>query len=461
MLNRLFFFFLFIASACVEADFISARGELTQSKTISNISWKYEGADVIKFLLYRRGWSQAKWEFVSSFTPEISSYLDRDEINSERSWRYRIVAKTISGDYVRYFDAFDLTKLYASGMNRDLDADFWMSVPAGSGSSLSNGRESRLEIKNISRWSSLAGQLDGVVVYRSAIIEASDEELVEFSQAMKSNGIKIAIEINGLSSSYALHESEGESLTGEESFSSNYTRSLKRFVDLGGEIDTLIFDGPIRRVLYPSDTPISPHTYQSIGNELVDTMRLWRSVVPKIKFVLLTNFSNWGWKGQPARNSKGLPPQSLGYGNYDEALREVLGVVRGSEVDFDAVAADYNYDAFLNEGYSNQVELVKDVDYKNRLIEFYHVVKDYGYQFNMIINSARGAKEGNHPYRVEVLNYIHSLIGVGVNVDSFVIQSWGSYPSLWLTENTTGTMTWTTRLALERVRNGVDVAPGY
>ena len=48
-------------------------------------------------------------------------------------------------------------------------------------------------------------------------------------------------------------------------------------------------------------------------------MRVWRARFPKIQFFALTNFPNWGWKGEMSYWGGGMF-----YGDYFEALKGII-----------------------------------------------------------------------------------------------------------------------------------------
>lgn len=368
---------------------------------------------------------------------------------------------------------YDLTKLYANGMPYDPGLEFWMSIPPGGGKSIAitQGGETRLYIRHTNVWDQLSDEIDTVVVYRSAIYEAitgqngsSMAELKHFALKMKEKNIKIAIELSGLQSQYAI---QGPVVTAENTFNSDYNNVLKKFTDpvsvggAGGYIDYLIFDGPLRRYLYSG---LGHNTTQENFSEPAEALALvmekWRTIFPEIEFVLLSNFSNWGWDGVYARNTHGLSP--MGYGEYKTALDAAITKAQENNLTFYSIVADYAYDAFVNEGSSDQWSLIENLDYKARLKNLRdYVVNVKGLKFNVITNSYRGSSDGNYPFRVESFNYIYELYQLGIIPSAVVMQSWEAYPSKWLQENTFGSMTWTTRLALFRVRYGIDLYPGY
>jgi len=58
------------------------------------------------------------------------------------------------------------------------------------------------------------------------------------------------------------------------------------------------------------------------ADELVDALQIHRQAHPETKYWLLTNFPNWGYRGDVSYHARGSQRQD--YGDYDQVVRIVL-----------------------------------------------------------------------------------------------------------------------------------------
>ena len=135
----------------------------------------------------------------------------------------------------------------------------------------------------------------------------------------------------------------------------------------GGKVDFLDLDGPIRRLMHP-DKRRDGRRFDSMdkaAGELVDYLRLVRKAHPEIRFWHLTNFPNWGYKGDVSYHARG--PNRQDYGEYDDAHRLVLRKLKESGIPLDGVTIDNPYDYLIGEHSSVNLADPKSVNWLTRV----------------------------------------------------------------------------------------------
>jgi hypothetical protein len=313
-----------------------------------------------------------------------------------------------------------------------------------------------------SQWPCTAGKVDVVKIFIDEIPTVPITDLRAFVQTLQAHQIKIAIELAGLADWHAQDGGQAAAL----SFADEYAKVQPLITPVaqggaGGRIAYLDFDGPVRRMLYPFGQQQSYQTLDSATDQLVVAMQLWRGALPNVQFMLLTNFPNWGWKGQPAYNNLGLNPGPLGYGDYMDELTTAPRKAAHAGIPFLAVTVDNPYDYAIGAHSSNQPGLIQGIDWIARLADLEAECQQRGLGINMIYNSERAGNQGTGSdalYTTETIAFVNLHLGSGATPERAVIESWYFYPTAYTPESTPYTMTNLIKRAMPLLK-GVPACP--
>lgn len=415
-------------------------GSKLRGKYISDnqilINWDIHERElnISEFRVLRKAWHEQEFKLVKTLPPNSLSFQDNNLPTSIKNvWHYVVYAdkKDKAASSSSQITIWKMNDYYNQPTTYFLNnTKLW--VTNAPGNSLSP--ESRFCLTDLKGWSQLSERTDGIMFYRNSIREATQAEINNLRDIKKNHQIKIGMETGGFQ---FVTETNLDEL-GEKSFESEL-RAIANLTSAGEKLDDIFFDGPIHRALYGGEFTRPRMTISKASEELTDMMLLYRNYNPEIKFYLISNFSNWGWKGTPARNTNNIG--EMGFGDYKLVLDTLLNVANSRGVRFEGISIDYSYEAFLNEGSSNQINVIKDVDYKLRLKELYNYIKEKEYQFVISLNSNRGGNSNNIVFKVEVFNYLEELLRMNIVPDQILHQSWGKYPDKWIGENDENTFT--------------------
>lgn len=406
------------------------RGRYISENTIQ-IQWDIHNevfANIKSFRIMRKAWHESQYKLIKTISFNSLSFVDSllsDQIKPV--WHYTIIADKKDGtaSSTSQITVWNLSDLYSEPTSHSQNsANLWLTNQPGN----SLSKESRFCLTDQSKWPNLSERTYGLLFYRNSIRDITTQELNNLKELKKNNQVKIGMETGGFQ--FASETPIDE--LGEKSYESEM-RAISKLTNAGEKIDYVFFDGPIHRAMYEENASKPRTTVTKACEELADLMLLYKEYNPEIKFFLISNFSNWGWNGVPARNTKNVG--EMGWGDYKLVLDTVIDVTTKRNVRLDGISIDYSYEAFLNEGSSDQINVIKDVDYKKRLKDLYDYTKGKGYQIAMSLNSNRGGNSSNHIFGVEVLNYLEEILRMGFVPDHILHQSWGDYPNTWLGEN--------------------------
>ncbi len=174
-------------------------------------------------------------------------------------------------------------------------------------------------------WPFVKQHLSGIKLYvgqlhgkRLETREQTIERLRLLVRLVRSHNLLVAVELGG-----CLDFSPMDDMAGEWS-ARHELAALANFYAAGGQVDYLDLDGPIRRLLHP-ESRRDGRRFDSIAkaaDELVDALKLHRAAHPETKYWLLTNFPNWGWRGDVSYHARG--PQRQDYGGRIPLIRRRL-----------------------------------------------------------------------------------------------------------------------------------------
>jgi hypothetical protein len=217
---------------------------------------------------------------------------------------------------------------------------------------------------------------------------------------------------------------------------------LKALIDTYGAPDYLVLDGPMRRLLHPAaDTgrgePHGPQegmaTLEAAAAEVVAYMRGWRRAHPSVQFIVLTNFPNWGWKGDVAYWASG--PDGMYWGDYHDAIEALLDACREAELMPVALRADNPLEYTLGEmpiptpHYPEPARDPSATDWLTRLRELEAYARAKGLAFDLIANTQKGGQTSDEAFARETLRYVRLYCEAGGTPDRWVIQTWYAHPT--------------------------------
>ena len=243
-------------------------------------------------------------------------------------------------------------------------------------------------------------------------------------------------------------------------------RKIAHLIEAGGTPAYIVMDGPVRRLMNPgADTGRTTPSGEDLEgfdslddalDEIIAYMRTWREAYPDVEFILLTNFPNWGWKGEMAYWGSG--PDGMFWGDYYPVVKALLERTQAEGLKPAGLRADNPYDFLLGRKDLTGTpwpEPIKDpatVNWLDRLLELEALVREAGVQFDIIVNSDTGGGTSDELFYRETLEFIDVYQEAGGNADRYVFQSWYPHPEAMGPEDEPYTMTYLMRSAIQRLR---------
>lgn len=333
------------------------------------------------------------------------------------------------------------------------------------------------------KWDFTRRNLDGMEFYINAIAYLIPEpELATFAADLKTAGIKIGIEggyfdwepksldfnqpnPRGITEQVrpGIEPGVGAKCAGEEML------KLTSLINSYGPPDYMVLDGPIRRLMHPgADTGrMTPDgdikglwLISEVGDELVGYMRAWREKYPQVQFILITNFPNWGWKGEMAYWGSG--PGGMFWGDYYPLIRSVLRRLEAEGLRPAGVRADSPYEHTKGEyniygtPWPEPIKNPASVDWMSRLLDLERFVKSQGVKFDIVLNSDLGGNTSAQAFSERSLEFLNWYQASGGQADRYIVQSWYKYPEKDGPEDEPYTLTHLTAEFLRRLKPQVD-----
>jgi len=290
------------------------------------------------------------------------------------------------------------------------------------------------------------GQLSGS---RRQPADATSDRLRQIVRLAKAHDLKVAVELGGCLDFSPLDDTAGEWSARRE------LAAIENFYSAGGKVDFLDIDGPIRRLMHPHKRR-DGRKFDSIekaADELVDALRIHREAHPETRYWLLTNFPNWGWRGDVSYHARG--PERQDYGDYDQVVRIVLDKLQTAGIALDGVTVDNPYDYLTGEHRSVKIPDPKSVDWLGRVRSYEDFSREKGLTFNLIANSERGGHESDERFYRETLQMVDTYLQAGGRPTRWFVQSWYTYPKQMVPESSPNSMTALVKAVTQRVRSGV------
>jgi hypothetical protein len=282
------------------------------------------------------------------------------------------------------------------------------------------------------QWTETRSAIDRVQFFGMTMLTDQQDKLKEMAALFSESDIKATFEIGGLLDWHA----DEQDLSAERSFEEDLAM-LNHWRDAGGTIDRVHLDGPIRRMVYPFGVEESYHTFDTAIAELVQLINLWHA--EGVEVFLLTNFPNWGWKGESAYVNQRFTPFELGYGDYYDVYMYLMAELEKNGGYLDGVIVDSPLD-FSNKEIQSNNDL-SHIDFFERILDLENLVQESGMKFGLIYNSVFGMRGSNRDFYFDVMDYIEIYHDYGGRPDIYNIVSWMQFPLVFLPEGTPHTMT--------------------
>jgi creatinine amidohydrolase len=298
------------------------------------------------------------------------------------------------------------------------------------------------------QWSFVKRHLAGIKLYVDQINQAPPEQLAALVRLVQENRYQVAVELGGCLDFGPMDDTAGEWSARHE------LAKIAKFYAAGGQVDFLDLDGPIRRLMYPEKRPDGRHfdAIQKAADELVDALRLHTQAHPQTRFWLLSNFPNWGWRGDVSYHARG--PQRQDYGDDDTAVRVVLRKLGAAGIPLAGITVDNPYDYLVGEHRSVNLRDPKSVDWLKRVRSYEDLARKQGLEFNLIVNSERGGHESDERFCRETLQMVDLYRQAGGRPTRWFVQSWYPHPEQMVPETAPHSMTALVKAVIEQVGSG-------
>ncbi|MFQ6099265.1 MAG: hypothetical protein ACE5O2_16155 [Armatimonadota bacterium] len=294
------------------------------------------------------------------------------------------------------------------------------------------------------KWEFVRANLDGIKLYIDALRRAPQERLQALADVLKRADIKVAVECGGTLGFAPLDDTNGEKSAEIE------LAKLKRWTDAGGQLHYLDLDGPVRRLLYPPGNRQGFASIERCIKELVDYTKAVRAVYPRIEFFALTNFPNWGYKGDVSYHARG--PKRQDWGDYYDVITTIIRLTREADVPIKGLTCDNPYEYAVGEHRSVMLGDPREVDWLGRIRDLEKYVEGEGLEFNLICNSEAGGQESAQAFYERTLRYLDTYLAAGGTPKRYIIQTWYPHPREVLPETEPHTMTALVKEVIQRLR---------
>jgi acetyl esterase/lipase len=300
-------------------------------------------------------------------------------------------------------------------------------------------------------WPVVRERLSGIQLYIDVIDRASPEQLGRLVRLIRAQGYQVSVECGGTLDFAPMDETNGEVSARIE------LAKLAKFYAAGGRVDFLNLDGPVRRLMHPEKRRDGKRfdSVEKAADQLVEYVTLVRQAHPEIRFFLLTNFPNWGYRGDVSYHARG--PQRQDYGDYDTVVRVVLDKLKTAGIPLAGVTVDNPYDYLVGEHFSVNLRDPKSVDWLGRVRTYEDFAREQGLQFNLIVNSQRGGHASDEAFYTDTLKMVETYVKAGGRPTRWFVQSWYRHPTRIVPESAPHSLTALVKAVMETV--GPDARP--
>ena len=210
-------------------------------------------------------------------------------------------------------------------------------------------------------WPVVKQHLSGIKLYIDMLNKARPEQLAQLVALVREGDYQVAVECGCCLEFAPLDETNGETSARIE------LAKIDKFYAAGGKVDYLDLDGPIRRLMHPGGRRDARRfeSMEKAADEMVDAVRMLHQAHPEIRFWHLTNFPNWGYRGDVSYHARG--PRRQDYGDYEPAHRLALQKLKAAGIELEGVTIDNPYDYLIGEHRSVNLKDPKRVNWLDRV----------------------------------------------------------------------------------------------
>jgi len=228
---------------------------------------------------------------------------------------------------------------------------------------------------------------------------------------------------------------------------------IRAWWQAGHTPDYLVLDDPMRRLTVPGqDNPgqllQGMPDYPSAAAEVAAYMRIMRKKFPAVKFVVILNFPNWGWKGEPAFSMAPGRTGAMNWGDAHAAMEALFSTLARNDLRIDTIQGDFPWRYFAE---PPSDAIAATVDWPDRILQLEQYARDKGVRFNLTANSETGYVSAK-AFSDDSLKYLDAYLAAGGKPDRFVVQSWYPHPEELLPESKPYTGTWLAARFVRRLR---------
>jgi hypothetical protein len=297
-------------------------------------------------------------------------------------------------------------------------------------------------------WKFVANRVSGVQLYVDWINKTPAETLARAAKFVRERNIQVSVECGGTVNA------DWQDQAGERAAAVELAK-IAKWTKAGGVVDYLNLDGPVCRLLghggWNRGAPFT--SIERCADELMDYMSAVKRAHPKIRFFLLTNFPNWGYRGDVSYHARG--PARQDNGDYDEVLRIVLRKAKQAGHEFTGITVDNPYEYTIGELKSARLAEPSKVDWLARIRSLEDFARSRGLEFGLIINSEKGGKTSDRAFFERTLKMLDMYIEAGGKPTRYFVQSWYRFPERYLPEDAPHSMTSLLKTVMRRLHSGL------
>lgn len=314
--------------------------------------------------------------------------------------------------------------------------EIWLCAGPGVADLLQEGAE----------WPFTRENLTGIKLYIGQLAQPKPGQIKALINLVQKQHYQVAVEVG-----CCLDFGPMDSTNGEWSARSELA-GIDAWYAAGGKVDYLDLDGPVRRLMFPEGRNDGGHfeSMEKAADEVVDSVKIIHTAHPEIKFWHLTNFPNWGYKGDVSYHARG--PARQDYGEYDDAHRLVYTKLKEAGIPLSGVTIDNPYDYLMGEHTSVEIKDPKSVNWLARVRAYEDRCHAEGLEVNLIVNSERGGNESDERFFRETLEMVETYKHAGGHPTRWFVQTWYPYPKKIVPETEPYTLTALVKSVIERVR---------
>ncbi len=211
-------------------------------------------------------------------------------------------------------------------------------------------------------------------------------------------------------------------------------RKIEALTEMGVVPAVVALDGPVRRLLWPGqDAGRNERGLTDLDaaiDEVLLYIRTWRRRFPDTRFVKITNFPNWGWKGEPSYHGSG--ENGMQWGDFYEVIETFMRRVRRSRTPFHGLRIDNPYEYAVGTSPQHPVndavaQRLKQIDFMDRVLQLERYCRANNLEAELFVNAQHGDISAAK-FREYTLKYLDEYVQRGGRPDAWFVESWYKHP---------------------------------